>query len=64
MGVISAAFVFDYRRYRNCVVPPLRRALATGELGPWLTEVWRTAQAESSAERKAPEPPAGYPCRC
>lgn len=62
MGFHAAAFVFDYRRYRNCVVPPLRRALATGELGPWLTEVWRTAHGGRHGRPvppfiRPPEPP-------
>lgn len=40
MGALSGIFVFDQRRYLDCVAPALRRLIRTGERGPWLRSLW------------------------
>ncbi|MEU4777273.1 hypothetical protein [Micromonospora sp. NPDC023633] len=45
MGADAEIFVFDYGRYRGEVVPALVELLRTGEVVPWLGEVFRSAAA-------------------
>jgi hypothetical protein len=59
MGAASAIYVFDHDRYLNCIVPPFRRLVDTGEPGPWLEHLWRLW-----AYPHAPlSPKAAYPYR-
>ncbi|MFG2010390.1 hypothetical protein ACGFNF_15095 [Micromonospora sp. NPDC048868] len=46
MGADAEIFVFGYERYRAEVVPALVRLLRTGEVVPWLGEVFRRASPE------------------
>ncbi|MFG3700934.1 hypothetical protein ACGF5C_23930 [Micromonospora sp. NPDC047620] len=43
MGADAEIFVFDYGRYRSDVVPALLELLRTGEVVPWLDDVFRAA---------------------
>jgi hypothetical protein len=59
MGAVTAAFIFDYRRYVSCVAPPLRRVLRSGSLGPWLEAFWRVSRGERTGRpvETYPNPP-------
>jgi hypothetical protein len=51
---MSGVFVFDHRRYLDCVAPALRRLILSGEPGPWLRSLWESRWSRFPAGMRRP----------
>jgi hypothetical protein len=54
VGAASAICVFDHDRYLNCLAAPFRRLIQTGEVDPWLAELWRLKNARFAPRVRRP----------
>jgi hypothetical protein len=63
VGAASAIYVFHHDRYLNCLALPFRRLIATGELDPWLAELWRLKDSRFARVRRDGPPPFPFASR-
>ena len=54
MGAASAICVFSHDRYHDCLAAPFRRLIQTGELDPWLAQLWRLKQSRYAPRIRRP----------